>query len=259
LESVESMKPRKLKLVAMVSGFATNIAEVHIQNFASEPELKDWTELVCPVCLKPTKYHGASYECETCEGHPTFSWWGKLLRVVKGTTSKVEMPRLLKEKETAVGQLFKMKRSEFAKYVDATKAERGVTVEDKGSAHNLFKLLVATRKLEYVIIATYKDTTEEVVALLTLSESGRIILKEIIPVNLARMKATLVLDSSEITEQDVQEAGQFLSAFIPEATEKTLTVSDYRTQWMESHLEPEEEEDKNRVVAIKEIIAKAKA
>jgi hypothetical protein len=42
------MKPRKLKLVAMVSGFATNIAEVHIQNFASEPELKDWTELVCP-------------------------------------------------------------------------------------------------------------------------------------------------------------------------------------------------------------------
>jgi hypothetical protein len=81
------MKPRKLRLVADVSGFQTVIAQVHVRNFASEPELKDWTELACPSCLTQTKYHGATYECESCG--QSYSWWGKLLRVIKGTKHKV--------------------------------------------------------------------------------------------------------------------------------------------------------------------------
>jgi len=248
------MKPRKLKLIAKVSGFPTAIAEVHIQNFASEAELKDWTDLVCPTCLEQPEYHGASYECKKCG--QTFSWWGKLLRIIKGTKTKLDMPRLLAEKEIAVGELYKMKRREFAKYCDATKAERGLVVEDGNSAHNLFKLLVATEKLGYVIIVVYKDTYEEVIALLKISESGRIKLQEIIPINLAKIKQSLMLNREEITAKDVEEAGQFVEQFIPVATEEKLKVSDYRTAWIEQHVQEEPEKEAEKVVQIKEIMAK---
>ncbi len=248
------VKPRRLKLVAKVSGFATPIAEVSIQNFASEAELKDWTELVCPECLKPTKYQGGG---SACKAHGSFSWWGKLARVVKGTTTKVAMPKLVKEGEITQGTLFKMKREDFAKYVDATKSEKGVIVTDSGSAHNLFKLLVATESLGYVIIAVYNDTTEQVIALLKVSASGRIILQEIIPLNLVKVKETLMLDRSEISEQDIEEAKGFLQAFIPDAKEQNLKVSDYRTMWLEQHLEtPEQETEK--VVSLKAIMATVK-
>jgi len=250
------MKPRKLKLIAEVSGFPTAIAEVHIQNFASEAELKDWTDLVCPTCLERPEHHGASYECKKCG--QTFSWWGKLLRVIKGTKTKLEMPRLLAEKEIAVGKLYKMSREDFAKYCDATKAERGVTVSDAGSAHNLFKLLVATEKLDCVIITVYNDTTEQVRALLKISASGRILLQEIIPANLVHMEETLMLNRNEITEKDVTEAKAFVAQFIPEASEETLQVSDYRTMFLDEHVaQPEKETAK--VVQIKEIMAKVKA
>jgi hypothetical protein len=250
------MKPRKLKLIAEVSGFPTAIAEVHIQNFASEAELKDWTDLVCPTCLEPTEYKGGGYECKKCNG--SYSWWGKLLRVVKGTKTKVEMPRLLKEGEITVGKLYKMGREDFAKYCDATKAERGVIVSDQGSAHNLFKLLVATEKLDCVIITVYNDTTEQVVALLKVSASGRILLQEIIPANLVHMKDTLMLNRNEITEKDVTEAKAFVAQFIPEASEETLRVSDYRTAFLDEHVEQPEKETA-KVVQIKEIMAKVKA
>jgi len=250
------MKPRKLKLVAKVAGFPTAIAEVHIQNFASEPELKDYTELVCPSCLEPTEYHPASYECKKCG--QTFSWWGKLVRVIKGTKVKIDMPRLLKEKEVAVGELYKMKRNEFAKYCDAVKSEKGLIVEDGNSAHNLFKLLVATEKLGYVIIVLYKDTYEEVVGLLKVSDSGRIKLQEIIPINLVKIKESLMLNRDEITEKDVEEAGQFVEQFIPVATEEKLKVHDYRTAWVEQHVQEQPEKEAEKVVQLKEIMAMAK-
>lgn len=251
------MKPRKLRLVATVAGFQTAIAEVHIQNFASEPELKDWTELVCPTCMTPTKYHGAVYECETC--HSSYSWWGKLLRVIKGTKQKVEMPRLLKEKEEAVGKLYKMKREDFAKYIDATKSEKGVSQVDAGSSHNLFKLLVASERAGYVIIVRYNDTTEEIVALLKVSVSGRVILQEIVPVNLVQLKQTLMLNTGEISETDVTEAQAFVEQFLPTASEDNLKVNDYRTAWVDSHIIEKPKEDEMRVVLIHNIVAGAKA
>jgi len=248
------LKPRKLRLIAKVSGFPTSIAEVHIQNFASEAELKDWTELVCPECLEPTSYQGGGYSCPKCQG--SFSWWGKLKRVAKGTKNIIEMPKLLKEGEVTTGQLFKMRKADFAKYCDATKAEKGVIVTDGGSAHNLFKLLVATEKLDYVIIATYKDTTEEVVALLKISMSGRILFQEIIPLNLVKLKETLMLDTKQITDQEVEEAKAFVEQFIPMATEKDLKVSDYRASWIEEHII--EKEEPERVQSLKEIMAAIK-
>jgi hypothetical protein len=249
------MKPRKLKLVAEVSGFPTSIAEVHIQNFATERELKDWTDLVCPNCLEPTNYHGSSYECQKC--NQTFSWWGKLARVIKGTKTILQIPRLLKEGDVAVGKLYKMKREDFAAYCDGTKTERGVIVSDSGSAHNLFKLLVASETCGYVIIAVYNDTTEEVIALLTVSESSRIILKEIIPINLAQIKDTLMLRRDEITDKDVMEAKAFVENFIPTAKEENLKVSDYRTQWIEEHVEVGKDQEQARVLDLKEIMVKA--
>lgn len=247
------MKPRKLRLVAKVSGFPTAIAEVHIQNFASEAELKDYTELVCPNCLEPTEYHPATYECKKC--NQTFSWWGKLVRVIKGTKVKLEMPRLIKEKEVAVGELYKMKRSEFAKYCDAVKTEKGITVEDANSAHNLFKLLVATEKLGYVIIVRYNDTYEEVIGLLKISDSGRIKLQEIIPINLAKIKESLMLNRDEISDKDVEEAAAFVEQFIPKCDEEKLKAHDYRTAWLEKHVQEQPEKEAEKVVQLKEIMA----
>lgn len=244
------MKPRTLKIVANVMGMETAIAVVKIQAFATEPELKDWTELVCPECKKKTKYSGARYECECGE---TYSWWGKLLRVVKGTVKEVLMPRLLKKDEKAVAQLFKMDIVVFSKYVDATRAERGLVVKDTGSATNLFKLIVATERLGKVLIVRYNDTKEEVVALLTKSVSNRVILKEIIPINLLQLRETLMMDMSAITDKDVEEAKGFMGV-IPEATEQTLMVNDYRVQGLNVTGITEE-----KVTQLQSIMAKVKA
>lgn len=155
--------------------------------------------------------------------------------------------------------LEKMSRGDFAKYCDATKSEKGVSQVDSGSSHNLFKLLVATEKAGYIIIVKYNDTTEEAVALLKISQSSRIILQEIIPLNLVQIKDTLMLNSSEISEKDVLEAKAFVEQFIPGASEETLKVSDYRTAWIDQHIIEKPVEDQGRVVQIREIMAKAKA
>ena len=162
------------------------------------------------------------------------------------------MPRLLESGEKAVAKLYKMDIATFSKYVDATKTEKGVTVEDEPSATNLFKLIVATERLGAVLIIRYNDTTEEVVALLTQSVSGRIILKEIVPLNLLQLKETLKLDMARITEKDIEEAKGFLH-IIPEATEETLKVTDYRVGAL--NVTPASEE---KVLELETILAKSK-
>lgn len=244
------MKPRTLKIVADVMGMQTAIAVVKIQAFATEPELKQWTELVCPKCNKKPRYSGARYECE-CGA--TYSWWGKLKRVLKGTVQEVLMPRLLGTGEKAVAKLYKMDITVFSKYVDATRAERGLIVKDASSATNLFKLIVATERLGKVLIVRYNDTKEEVVALLTKSVSNRIILKEIIPINLLQLRETLKMDMGAITEKDIEEAKGFMG-IIPEATEQTLMVNDYRVGALNVTGITEE-----KVVALQSIMAKVKA
>jgi hypothetical protein len=243
------MKQRTLKVVADVMGMQTSIAVLKIQAFATEPELREWTDLVCPKCNEKPKYSGATYECN-CGAQ--YSWWGKLKRVLKGTVTEVLMPRLLGSDEEAVAKLYKMDIATFSKFVDATKEERGVTVKDESSATNLFKLIVATEKLGMVLIVRYNDTTEEVVALLTQSVSGRIIFKNIIPINLLQLKETLKLDMSAISQKDIEEAKGFLN-IIPEASAETLKVNDYRVGALNVTGVSEE-----KVVELKAILAKAK-
>lgn len=228
------MKNRKLKLVATISGFDTLIAEVKLQNFADEIDVKEWTELVCPICGKPTEYHGG-YVCPNDKS--AYNHWSKLKRVIRGTAKALTVPHLLKDKEEAVGRLSYIPFKDFAKnFVDATRqdgGEKGITLvnTDSASAKNLFKLLVAVERLKCVIIAKWNDTTEEVVGLLTVSASGRILIREIIPSNLVQVRETLFIDPSLITEGEVEEAKQFIEHFIPKATPETFAVADYRAQW----------------------------
>lgn len=251
------MKNRKLKLVANVAGFDTLIAEVKIQNFADEIDVKEWTELVCPKCGGQTAWHGG-YRCPSDE--ITFGHWSQLKRVLKGTKEALSIPRLLKEKEEAVAKLSYLPSDEFStKYVDATRqdhGEKGVVLTDDASAKNLFKLLVAVEQLHYVIIAKWNDTNEEVVGLLTVSQSGRILIREIIPSNLVQVRETLFIDRKSITKAEIDEAKGFVEHFIPKATDETFAVQDYRAKWKEGL--PTEaqapEEQKQKVADIKAIM-----
>lgn len=249
---------RKLRLVANISGFDTLIAEVKIQNFADEIEVKKWTDLVCPICGEKTEYHGG-YVCQKDKAQ--FNHWSKLKRVIKGTAKELLSPRLLPEKETATAKLSYLTAEEFAKtYVDATRkegGEKGVLLTEDASAKNLFKLLVAVEQLHYVIVCKWNDTTEEIVGLLTVSASGRILIKEIIPSNLAIVKETLFLRRDAITPQEVDEAKAFVSHFIPKATPETFQVHDYRVQWKDGVRVEAPEAPVQKVVDIKEILEKA--
>lgn len=260
------MKNRKLKLMANVAGFDTVIAEVKIQNFADEVDVKEWTELVCPICGEPTQWHGG-YVCQ--KDNATYNHWSKLMRVIRGTKTALKIPRLLDEKEEAVAHLFYLPVDEFAKgYVDATRqenGEKGLVIaekkEDKARAMaiNLFKCIVAVEKDGKVIIAKWNDTNEEVIALLERSRSGRIVFREIIPSNLVSVRETLFLDENAITPADVKEAGDFIKHFIPKATPETFEVKDYRAQWKEGRAaEAPAEPVGEKVADIKAIMAAMK-
>jgi hypothetical protein len=249
------LKNRKLRLVANVSGFDTLIAEVKIQNFADEIDVKEWTDLVCPSCGTKPFWKGG-YVCPN--DSQAFNHWSKLKRVIKGTATALSIPRLLKEKEEAVAKLSYLTTDEFShNYVDATRkdeGEKGIILTDSASARNLFKLLVAVEQLKYVIIAKWNDTTEEVVGLLTVSASGRILIREIIPSNLVQVRETLFIDRKSITKQEVEEAKAFVEHFIPKATDETFAVADYRAQWKEGHVTEGAAPEPQKVADIKEIM-----
>jgi hypothetical protein len=113
--------------------------------------------------------------------------------------------------------------------------------------------LVATKKLGVVIIAFWNDTYEQKIALLTTSISGRVILKEIVPKNLAILRETLKVDESKISEKDVQEAEAFLNQ-IPAATHEQFNVTDYRSELVVSEKVKQSTE---KVQELEAILAKA--
>lgn len=245
------MAKRKLSLRAKAFGFETIIAKINIAVLADEVRADSkTTDLVCPECgQKPA--HKAGYECSCGK---KFKHWSQLKRVLKGTFNALVKEKLSSEKET-VADLFKMSLSEFAEHVDATRAEHGVTVTDEPSAKNLYKLLVATKRLDVAIITFWKDTYEEKIALLTTSVSGRILLREIIPRNLSVLRETLRVNAAEISEKDVKEAEAFLRQ-IPEATHEMFDVEDYRAQLVVPEIK--EVKAKAQVQELKSILAKAK-
>jgi len=217
------MRPRILKIAVRISGMELPIASVKIEKFADVLEAE--TELLCPKCKQKPTWKGG-YDC-TCGEH--YNHWSGLLRVIKATGEPVTKTKFTNEKEDVVADAFIMDMKQFSEIADATLTEYGVTVSDETSARNLKKLLIATRSLSKVVLIKYLDTYEERVAILTTSVSNRIILKEIIPLNLADIKETMRIDLSSITEQDLSEAEQFIK-LLPQAKEDLLYVSDYRTK-----------------------------
>lgn len=247
------MKARRLVLQATVMGFSANIATIKIGNPAKEHELKDYTDLVCPQDKKKPQFEMSKYRC-TC-GFSTTTWQG-LLRVLKGTTTPLEMPTLTKgNSEAEIARIYKMTLEAFAKiadYVDPKDAERPVTAEDEASIVNLYKLIVAQAETNHIIILKWNDTKEQVIALLTTTQSGKIIVRKIIPPNLVVVGDSLMLDKSKMSDKDIEEAKQFLKQ-IPDATKDVLEVADYRIKQFQVH-QPEEQ----KVTAISSIMEKAK-
>jgi len=248
------LKARKLVLQAVVMGFSANIATIKIGNPAKERALSDYTDLLCPQDKKKPHYETSHYRCDC--GFSTTTWQG-LARVLKGTTTPFEMPTLTKGNgEVEIAKIFKMTLAAFAKisdYVDAKDAEHPVTAEDEGSIVNLYKLIVAQTETGHVIILKWNDTKEEIIALLTTTLSGKIVVRKIIPPNLVIVGESLMLDQSKMTKQDIEEAKLFLKQ-IPDATDEVLTVTDYRMKQFEVH-QPEE----SKVTAIGAIMEKARA
>jgi len=269
------MRPRKLKIVVRVSGMEMPIASVKIQKFADV--LKPETDLLCPKCKQKPKWHGG-YDCVCCPicGKPMeavvvddkgavnykcvedgwqepshYNHWSQLLRVNKATGEPIVKTKFTEAGKDVVADAFIMDLKEFSNVADATLNEYGVVVTDETSARNLWKLLIATRNLRKVVFIRYLDTYEERIAILTTSVSSRIILKEIIPMNLAQFKETMRVNFSEVTEKDVAEAEQFVK-MLPVATESLLNVSDYRTKGIKAQpIAP-------KVLELEAILSKAK-
>jgi hypothetical protein len=172
--------------------------------------------------------------------------------VVKATGQEITKQRFTDEKTPVMAQAYMMELLDFAKYVDATYNEYGVTVKDEASARNLKKLLIATKNLGKVVLVRFKDTYEERVAVLTLSLSNRIILRELIPLNLQDIKETIRIDLKEVTPQELEEAEAFVK-MLPPAKEELLNVTDYRTIGVGEKKAPP------KVIELEEIILRAKA
>jgi len=105
------------------------------------------------------------------------------------------------------------------------------------------------RNLGKVILVHFNDTFEERVAILTTSLSNRIILKEIIPLNLLDQRETMKIDFTQVTDKDVAEAETFIKQ-LPKAEESLLYVHDYRINGVEAPVSPQ-------VLELEAIIKKA--
>jgi len=242
------MRPRTVKIAVKVGGFTMPIADIRIQRFAEL--LKPETELRCKQCNAIPVWHGG-YECPSCGSK--YNHWSQLKRVVKATGEPITQTRFTDEKTDVMADAYVMALTDFANYVDATLTEYGVTVRDETSAVNLRKLLIAIQRLEKVIVITFKDTYEERVAVLTVSLSGRILLKEIIPINLQDIKETMKVNLNDLTPEEIKEAEQFVK-MLPLATESNLKVDDHRTIGIS-----EAERVSPKVQQLEAILVKAKA
>ena len=216
------MRRRNLRLMAELHGFKMPLGEISIQKFADVRKAD--TVLICPKCGQKPAY-SSGYDC-TCGAHYS-SWYG-LKRIVTDTLQEVLKPKLTSG-ETEPATVLVMPATEFAeKYADGTLDEHGVIAKDQNTAVNLRKMLVAVERLGKVVIIRFNDTNEQRIALLSLNMSNRVILKEIIPLNLAEISETLRVDVSTVTEQDITEASALIGQ-LPLAKQEDLIVTDYRT------------------------------
>jgi DNA-directed RNA polymerase subunit RPC12/RpoP len=244
------MKPRKIEIFAKVGGFEISYGVFRIVPYAKEMEPE--TERRCPKCNIKPAYTQPLYKCSQCgqEWHH----WGGLTRYVQGTNVAL-IPKPLEPESDRPRRavIVKMERTKFAeKEGDAGKETYGIMPEDPKAAQNLMNLVVAHDRLDKVIILTWNDTTEEIKALLTLSESNRILVQNIIPANLAEIRETAKVDLTKINENDLAQAKVFINA-IPDATEDTFTAHDYRIEGLEAVARKSE-----NAVALEKILAAQK-
>lgn len=232
-------------------GLSQNLGKITVKKFADQKEAN--TTLLCPNCfaegrtVKP-KWTGG-YDCEECGSH--YNHWSNLKRVLNSNGQPVHKERLIEKGEKPVANLYVIPLEKFADYVDATSNEYGVEAEDKTAAENLRKLLIASEKLNKVIVILFNDTYEERICILTTSISNRILLKEIIPLNLLLVKETLTVSLEEVTPEEIAEAQEFVK-LLPTATEEMFTVDDYRTEGIEATIESP------KAVQLEEILKKVK-
>jgi len=229
------MKQRKIKIAVNFSGMTMPVGEVKIHHIAKKREIGEYTDLVCPACSQKPVRISEKYACSCGQN---FNHWTQLKRVYAGTNEKVEMPRLIQPKQDVLASIWMLPKDEFMNYVDATIAEYGCITQDSTTAKNLKKLLIASEKLGYVIILTFNDTYEERIALLTTSLSNRVILKEIIPINLAEIEETMRVSFEGLTEAEIQEAEAFVK-LLPKATRENLLCHDYRAKAIPATAKPE--------------------
>lgn len=202
----------QVKVAGMMGGLL-KLATVELLQQPTEPELKDWTELVCPNDFKKPKYVPATYKCE-CGFEAQH--WSKLLRVKAGTTTEVEIPKLTREGDIQTAMVTQMAFADFveAGYADALPkedAERPIRPLDDTSEETLNKLLVANQMDKTAIIVKWNDSKEEKIALLTTSPSGKVVLRRIIPSNLVQVKTLgMQIDPTKIGEL-TEEEKTFLS------------------------------------------------
>lgn len=207
------------------------LGQFKIVTYAGKYEYTKATKLVCPDC-KQEPESVPQYHCPRCD--IDYSSWAKLLRVDRQTGEPVDKPVLYDEKDPPKATIYKMPVDEFQnKYSDATADDKGVEPTDAMSAMNLQNLIVATERLAHVIVLKWKEKYQENVAILTLSPSNRVILKEVIPRPIAQLKSTMVVNMEAVTEQQITLA-QTLIAQIPPITDEVMTIGDFRTYGMSS-------------------------
>ena len=222
------MRRRKLSLVATLGGFPMRLGEVGIEDFAKVREAD--TTLVCPDCGAKPSWLGQY----TCSCGKTYNHWSKLKRIVTATREVVEQVKLTVAGEPSQAIVFVMRAEEFSKrYADAILKEHGITAEDTTTAKNVQKLLIAVERLGMVVIVRFKDTYEERICLLSVNQSNRAVLREIIPMNLAKITETLRVDMDAVTEQDITEAQQLIK-MLKQADEEVFIVHDHRTIGLEA-------------------------
>jgi len=248
------MQNRILLVQVQFAGMTMALGEFKITNFVKKYDYTKVTENVCPECnIKPETQK--QYRCSKCGTE--YSSWRKLKRVLKGTTDVVEQPRLVEEKEKAVATIYKMDALEFAKrYSDATKEDKGIVPVDTNSVQNLMNLVVAVSRFGQVIVLKWNETRQQNVALLGLSPSNRVILKEIVPRPLAQIQSSMVVDLENVTEEQITLARQLIEN-IPEVTDEVMTITDYRTTGMD--MDAIEDVQPEAVQSLQEVLIAMKA
>jgi len=240
------MRSRKLRITANLGGMNMAVGDVKVVKFADIRQAE--TDLVCPSCAAKPRWTGG-YACECGQ---TYNHWSRLKRILRATGQEILKVKFTEDKQVIEAQAYVLERKEFSeKYSDATLEEKGIVAENASTAKNIRNLLIASQVLGKVIVVAFKDTYEERTCLLCLSESNRVLLREIIPINLLELEETMRADVSQVTERDIENAKKFVD-MLPPPTEDVFIAHDYRSIGIEEQAKPSE-----KVVELEQILRQA--